>query len=261
VNRKPSGSEATAPPRYWEIADALRRDIETGRYKLGDRLPTEEQLLGVFGASRHSVREALRVLTEEGLLSRRPRAGSIVIATIAPSHFTQRMASVQELMNYPHTTRKTLSSGYVQANHELASMLKCPLDATWFCIRSLRLPAGSSLPISHTDIYIAPQFAGVTKHKKHHQIPVADQIAEMYGNPATSTDIEISAALVPKEVARLLEVAPGSAGLNVLRRYAGSDGKVFEVTLSIHPAQRYTYNFHLEREQPVPRKRAGKKTG
>ena len=258
MNKATSETEAEAPQRYWDIANVLRRDIETGRYKLGDRLPTEEQLLGIFGASRHSVREALRVLTEEGLVSRRPRAGSIVIAVTAPSHFTQRIASVQELMNYPNTIRKTISSGYVQANHELAAILKCPVGGTWFCLRSLRVPVGSTLPVCQTDIYIAPQFAGVTKHKKHHLIPVVDQIAEIYGNPAESTDIEISAALVSKKVAELLQVPAGSAGLNVVRRYAGGDGKVFEVTLSIHAAQRYTYNFHLEREQPARSKRAPK---
>jgi hypothetical protein len=49
-----------------------------------------------------------------------------------------------------------------------------------------------------------------------------------------------------------------SASLNVVRRYAGSDGKVFEVTIGRHPPHRYTYNFHLKREQPVRAKRAGK---
>jgi DNA-binding GntR family transcriptional regulator len=258
VKNATTAREAVAPLRYWDIANLLRRDIQKGRYKLGDRLPTEEQLLVTFGASRHSVREALRVLTEEGLLLRRPRAGSTVIATTAERHFTQRIASIQELLNYPNTTRKTLWSGYVQTGHELAEILKCPVGANWFCLRSLRIPVGTASPICQVDIYIAPQFAGVTKHKKHLVIPVVDQIADLYGNPADSTDIEISAGIMPKEVADLLHVAVNSASLNVVRRYAGSDGKVFEVTISRHPPQRYTYNFHLKREQPVRAKRAGK---
>lgn len=261
VNKATSAREQGGPLRYWDIADALRQDIHGGRYKLGDRLPTEEQLLEIFSASRHSVREALRELTDEGLLLRRPRTGSIVIATSAERHFTQRMASVQELLNYPNTVRKTLWSGYVEASHELAAVLKCPVGATWFCLRSLRVPAGSTLPVCQTDIYLAPQFAGVTRHKKHHLIPVADQVAEMFGNPADSTDIEISATLVPGEVAEPLQVPAGSAGLHVVRRYAGRDGKVFEVTITIHPAQRYTYNFHLKREQTVQRKRVPSLSG
>jgi hypothetical protein len=56
-------------------------------------------------------------------------------------------------------------------------------------------------------------------------------------------------------------VAVNSASLNVVRRYAGSDGKVFEVTIGRHPPHRYTYNFHLKREQPVRPKRVGKGRG
>jgi GntR family transcriptional regulator len=261
VKKATTAREAVTPLRYWDIADLLRRDIQKGRYKLGDRLPTEEQLLGTFGASRHSVREALRVLTEEGLLLRRPRAGSTVIATSAERHFTQRIASVQELLNYPNTTRNTLWSGYVQASHELAAILKCPVGANWFCLRSLRIPVGTTVPICHVDIYIAPQFAGVMKHKKHLVIPVVDQIADLYNVQADSTDIEISAGIMPKEVAQQLHVPTNSASLNVVRRYAGTDGKVFEVTISMHAAQRYTYNFHLKREQLARGKRPAKGTG
>ena len=61
--------------RYWDIADTLRRNIANGRYAVGEKLPTEEQLVEAFQSSRHAVREALRLLTEDGMISRRPRAG------------------------------------------------------------------------------------------------------------------------------------------------------------------------------------------
>ncbi|MDB5957594.1 GntR family transcriptional regulator [Ramlibacter sp.] len=246
---------AAQPVRYWNIADQLRHEIEQGRYKPGERLPTEEQLLEHFGVSRHTMREALRVLTEEGLIARRPRAGSTVIATTAPRQFTQRLSSVQELLNYPNTVRKSLSAKYVAADHELAVKLRCAVGTSWFRLHSLRLLEGSTTPVAQTDIYVAPEFAGVTRHRKHLLIPVVDQIAELHGVHADSTDVEISADLMPAATARLLQVPPGSASLNVVRRYADAQGRVFEVTVTTHAAQRYTYSFHLEREAPAARKR------
>ena len=249
--------EAKASWRYWEIADLLRKDIESGKYRVGARLPTEEQLLGHFGSSRYCIREALRVLTENGLIFRRPRAGSTVIAAAPPSHFTQQLSSVQELLNYPtQTIRKTISAAFVVADHDLCAALKCPVGSQWFRIRALRHAIGSSVPLCQTDIYIAPEFAGVTRHKKHESIPVADQIAEIYGETPDSTEIEISASLVSEPVARLLQVPAGSPALTVVRRYASADGKVFEIAVGIHPAQRYTYVFQLKRERPPARKRA-----
>jgi ribosomal protein S25 len=52
-----------------EIAVHLRERIRDGRLRPGDRLPTQAELAGEFGVERGTVRQALRVLQEEGLLS------------------------------------------------------------------------------------------------------------------------------------------------------------------------------------------------
>jgi ribosomal protein S25 len=52
-----------------EIAAHLRERIRDGRLRPGDRLPTQAELAGEFGVERGTVRQALRVLQEEGLLS------------------------------------------------------------------------------------------------------------------------------------------------------------------------------------------------
>jgi DNA-binding transcriptional regulator YhcF (GntR family) len=52
-----------------EIADALRERIRAGELKAGDRLPTQAELAGEFDVERGSVRQALRMLQEDGLLT------------------------------------------------------------------------------------------------------------------------------------------------------------------------------------------------
>jgi len=52
-----------------EIADALRDRIRSGDLKAGDRLPTQAELAEEFGVERGAVRQALRALQEDGLLS------------------------------------------------------------------------------------------------------------------------------------------------------------------------------------------------
>ncbi|MEU9442352.1 winged helix-turn-helix domain-containing protein [Streptomyces sp. NPDC048304] len=61
-----NGSRRLTPQ---EIADALRRRIRTGELRPGERLPTQAELAGEFGVERGAVRQALRVLQEEGLLA------------------------------------------------------------------------------------------------------------------------------------------------------------------------------------------------
>ncbi|MER6462375.1 GntR family transcriptional regulator [Streptomyces sp. NPDC048409] len=52
-----------------EIADALRERIRRGDIKVGDRLPTQAELAEEFGVERGAVRQALRVLQDDGLLA------------------------------------------------------------------------------------------------------------------------------------------------------------------------------------------------
>lgn len=68
------------------IAMALRTEILEGRYAFGDRLPAERHLASYFGASRGTIREALRRLEDSNLVSRRIGSGTFVAYRERPDH-------------------------------------------------------------------------------------------------------------------------------------------------------------------------------
>ncbi|MGB6105751.1 MAG: GntR family transcriptional regulator [Pusillimonas sp.] len=227
----------------------LRERIQTGEYAIGGSLPTEKQLCEEFGTSRYSTRKTLQKLSDEGLIVRRTRSGSTVIAKTSRTHLIQRVSSIQEILNYGgETERKNLSSEYVIADEQLASRLRCDVGTSWFRIKALRYLKGSPLPLCHTDIYLAPEYAGVTRHKKHGTMMIIDQISELYGQIAESTHIDIYAGEIDPEIASCLQAPPGASALNVIRRYCAADDQAFEITISVHPAERHTYSFLLKRE-------------
>jgi DNA-binding LacI/PurR family transcriptional regulator len=65
-------------PKYRQVFAALRRDIQSGRLKTGDRLPSEADLGRTFGASRITVGRAVRDLQTAGLVERRAGSGTYV---------------------------------------------------------------------------------------------------------------------------------------------------------------------------------------
>ena len=67
-------------PKYRKVYAAVRRDIESGRWKPGDRLPTEADLVRTFDASRITVGRAMRDLQSAGLVQRRAGSGTYVAA-------------------------------------------------------------------------------------------------------------------------------------------------------------------------------------
>jgi DNA-binding FadR family transcriptional regulator len=69
--------------RYEQVAERLLADIAAGRLTPGERLPSERDLARRLQVGRASVREALAVLQNEGLLETRPGSGSFVAAGAA----------------------------------------------------------------------------------------------------------------------------------------------------------------------------------
>jgi len=77
-----NGSRRLSPQ---EIADTLRERIRTGDLKAGDRLPTQAELAEEFGVERGTVRQALRALQDDGLLSNVSKGSPPRIADVSPA--------------------------------------------------------------------------------------------------------------------------------------------------------------------------------
>lgn len=80
--------------KYRTIADTLRREAENGQYDGSRLLPTEQQLCERFETSRQTVRRALLVLEEEGLITRRQGSGSHLCGPEKPQTLSGRTVAV-----------------------------------------------------------------------------------------------------------------------------------------------------------------------
>lgn len=63
---------------YLQVAQRVRQDIEAGRYRPGDSLPSESQLSQHYGVSRQTVRQAIAALKSEGLVEAEQGRGTFV---------------------------------------------------------------------------------------------------------------------------------------------------------------------------------------
>ncbi len=68
-------------PVYLQVADRLRVHIGSGQLRLGQKLPSESELISLFGVSRVSVRRAVDVLRSDGIVVTKHGAGSFVCRT------------------------------------------------------------------------------------------------------------------------------------------------------------------------------------
>jgi len=71
-------SPQASTPKYLRVYNALRRDIESGRWKEGEQLPSELELVRTFGVSRITVTRAVKDLCQAGLVERLAGSGTFI---------------------------------------------------------------------------------------------------------------------------------------------------------------------------------------
>ena len=65
-------------PLYYQLQELLHQQIASGRFTVGDALPSEGELCRLFGVSRIVVRQALEVLEDDGEIIRQQGKGTFV---------------------------------------------------------------------------------------------------------------------------------------------------------------------------------------
>jgi GntR family transcriptional repressor for pyruvate dehydrogenase complex len=90
-------NEVIRSPVYLQVANQLRGAIFAGELAPGDELPTERDLSRAFGASRASVREALRVLEAQGLITTTGAPARAVVTSELAGHAREALGTLLEL--------------------------------------------------------------------------------------------------------------------------------------------------------------------
>jgi GntR family transcriptional regulator len=239
-------------PQYVLLAQALMKDITEGTHAVGSLLPTEFDLCKQFGVSRHTVREAIRMLQERGMVTRKRGVGTTVKAAKAESRYVQSTAQISDLMQYVEDTRLVTSeSRDVIADGALAETLHCGVGQRWVCVSGVRYAGRERQPLALTEIYINPAYGGVRNLIGTLKVPVYTLIEKQYGVAIVEVQQEIRAVTVNAADAKRLSVKPGSAALHVTRRYLGANDHVLEIALSLHPGDRYSYSNSLRLHVPA----------
>ena len=238
---------------YERVARDLAAGIASGRYPVGSRLPTEIELCAQYGASRNTVRAALRELSDLGLISRRKKAGTRVEAAQPSSSYRYSFDSLDALVQFGATHKRVVREiANVVTDRTLAKKLGCPVGKPWLRISSVRVDeSAGGKPVGWTDVYLDPAFAEVADVvRAHPETLISSLIESRFGRSIAAIRQEVRGTLLPAALAPVLEAKAGAPGLEVIRRYEDSAGEIVEMSVSVHPADRFTVTMRLTRDRP-----------
>lgn len=233
------------------IARHLTEAITSGHFEVGALLPTELELCKHYATSRHTVRAALAKLQALGLVSRRKNVGTRVESAKPSAGFRPSLASVDDLVQFGTAHMRVVqSTGPVTVSGVLAEELGCAEGARWLRISSLRLVGNESAePIGWTDVYVDPAYAAIASLvEASPDTLISALLEERYGRQIAEIHQDVRAfAVSDPAMAEALKLEVGASALKIVRRYLDASGEVFEISLSVHPADRFSVSMKLRR--------------
>jgi GntR family transcriptional regulator len=129
-----------AQAKYQEIADRLRDQIDAGLLQPGERLPSEPDLVKMFDASRNTVRLAIALLTNQGLVVTRQGLGTFVNEPAVPFTALLSRVKTQPAGQSPSTLLPEVSNTDAEAETSRQVVEKSPASPS--VAEKLEIPAG-----------------------------------------------------------------------------------------------------------------------
>jgi GntR family transcriptional regulator len=233
-------------PLYHRVYTTLRQQLVDGLFEAGQPLPSEPKLARFHSVGRVTLRRALQQLEAEGLILRRPGAGTF------PARPKARRKRHENLHGWlgpvvavaDGTSVKDLTFETVQAPPEAAEALELKPGEKLLRIQRMRLKHGE--PVIFATIYIPPEHAGLFSRETMDQ-RTTTEVLEQSGVPLTIVDQSLSARTCDGPVAEALGLSIGTALIFVKRTLRDDQDRPVEYFESYYRPDRYEYRQRLSR--------------
>lgn len=231
-------------PRYRQLAGLLRDEISSGRLKPGDALPTEMEICETHSVSRHTARDALRILTDEKLIERRRGAGTIVAERGAPA-FAQPIGDFDTIVQYARNTKFEVT---VEQKADQDTLDRLGLTGDYIQLIGFRRVKGQPAQ-AITAVYLRADLAPDVE--TIHNLPgsISEWIEANHGVSVDRVVQRMEAVALNESQAQRLDVETGYPALRTVRRYRDAAGGIILFSESLHPAGRFAYEMRLDRKR------------
>ena len=227
--------------RYREIAADLKGRVEAGEFAAGGILPSEADFTKSYEASRVTIRRALELLRDQGLIDSRQGFGWFVAVDRVRQNLAQLSTIERELAERGVVAeRQILDFGFVSANAHVRAVLGVEQ-----VLRVRRLNLADGAPFARVTVWCPADLGASLSRSDVAAHPFYELLPVTIGG-ATQT---IGAALAEGADAKLLEVPVGSPVLRCERVTRDVDGNA--VLLSVHVFPAHLTEFVVDLPSPA----------
>jgi GntR family transcriptional regulator len=209
-----------------------------------DALPSERDLMAVYGVSRMTVRQAISRLVEEGRVYNVHGSGTYVGSADIFSKTPKLTSFTEDMISRGYSpSSRVLELARAKTPEDVARALGITVESETTHIRRLRLADGN--PIAIEDVYLPGDVLDIESFDLSSYL--YEQLRAT-GDEGYRAAQEIKAITLGEEDSRLLDVPPGSAALAVSRVSSSRRGQLIEYARTTYRGDRYSFQLAVTRD-------------
>ncbi|WP_320774411.1 GntR family transcriptional regulator [Streptomyces sp. CRN 30] len=232
-------------PLWYQVSQSLRASILGRPPQAPLRLPTEEQLAGHYGVSVLTMRQALKELEDEGLITRHRRRGTFIEPSARRGSPVRLLGSVDAIVaQQSGMTTELLDCGAAAPPGELADHFPGVAEVATY--HRLRGDERTGEPTNHARNYVRPELAARIDREDLVRWPMTKVLRDAVGVGIARITDTVQARLADPETARLLQVPLLSPILHYTGVTYGEDGRVLDVAVIHYRGDRFSFTVTLD---------------
>ncbi|WP_306327654.1 GntR family transcriptional regulator [Streptomyces venezuelae] len=232
-------------PLWYQVSQSLRASILGRAPDASLRLPTEEQLAAHYGVSVLTMRQALKELEEEGLISRHRRRGTFIEPGARRSTPRRLLGSIDAIVAQQSGERTTvLGHGAEPVPGELAEHFPDLTEVVAY--RRLRRDGESGEPTNWAENAVRPELAAAIDPADLERWPMTKVLRDVVGVRISRITDTVEARLADPETAGLLQVPLLSPILHYTGVTYDEDGRVVDVARIRYRGDRFSFTVTVE---------------
>ncbi len=237
-------------PKYYQLANILRQQIENGDFQPYDVIPSERKLEQRYNLSRPTIRQAIDLLSRQGYLYRVHGKGTFVSPPKLQKGMMELTSFSEDMRNRGlKPGQRILEFGYVKPDSKTKRKLEI-LDNEKKVLRIKRLRFGDEEPMGLQDSFLALDSAHtITQKEIEDGGSIYLILQEKFGIFPTEADETLEVTLATHEEAELLNIKEGSPLLLNERTLWSQERKAIEFVRILYRGDRYKYFVRLTRKQ------------
>jgi GntR family transcriptional regulator of bglA len=217
--------------KYKYVSDAIEMDIEGGKYAKAGKLPTEDELIELYQVSRNTVRKAVDILVNRGIIM--PIQGSGMFLRKIPAGGCINLENFHGLTATfaDKITTRVIDFKLTQADEKLADVMQCAVGTSLYFVERLRSIDGVPFVVeySHFNKDVIPYL-----NMEIIETSIYRYIMQDLKKQIGYVDRVIEAGRLNAHDAELLELAKGDPALISINRAMLKSGVVFDYSIDIH---------------------------